>query len=217
MRLDDSIIHATIVRQDEPTDDLSSIYTIFERLNTGGVNLKPQEIRMALYHGPFAQLLLKFNAEKVWRTLYGDRDKRLKDIELLLRFFSFHYHFDEYETPMKAFLNDQMEKNRELQQHPEAELADLFQKTTLALKHHLGQAVFTPKGRVNAALAESVMRGVAKRLERGAIADGNQLKQRYSELLANPDFDAAISKHTSSKANVKLRLELAAKAFADVG
>ena len=33
-RLDDSIIHATVVRQDEPTEDQSSIYIIFERLNT---------------------------------------------------------------------------------------------------------------------------------------------------------------------------------------
>jgi len=38
-RLDDSIIHATVVRQDEPTHDQGSIYTIFERLNTGGINL----------------------------------------------------------------------------------------------------------------------------------------------------------------------------------
>ena len=44
-RIDDSIIHATIVRQDKPTEDQSSIYAIFERLNTGGVNLQPQEIR----------------------------------------------------------------------------------------------------------------------------------------------------------------------------
>lgn len=34
-RLDDSILHATVVRQDEPSDDESSIYLLFERLNTG--------------------------------------------------------------------------------------------------------------------------------------------------------------------------------------
>jgi hypothetical protein len=40
-RLDDSIIHATIVRQDEPTEDQSSVYLIFERLNSGGTFLQP--------------------------------------------------------------------------------------------------------------------------------------------------------------------------------
>jgi len=38
-RLDDSILHATIVRQEEPEDDQSSIYLVFERLNTGGTPL----------------------------------------------------------------------------------------------------------------------------------------------------------------------------------
>lgn len=60
-RLDDSIIHATIVRQDEPSEDQSSIYLIFERLNSGGTFLQPQEIRVALYHGLFASLLSKLN------------------------------------------------------------------------------------------------------------------------------------------------------------
>jgi Protein of unknown function DUF262 len=42
-RLDDSIVHAIIVKQDEPSKDSSSIYDIFERLNTSGVSLTPQD------------------------------------------------------------------------------------------------------------------------------------------------------------------------------
>ncbi len=41
IKLDDSIIHATVVKQDKPTEDNSSIYYIFERLNTGGSLLQP--------------------------------------------------------------------------------------------------------------------------------------------------------------------------------
>ena len=41
-RLDDSILHATVVKQDTPNDEDSSIYMIFERLNTGGTPLQPQ-------------------------------------------------------------------------------------------------------------------------------------------------------------------------------
>ncbi len=47
-RLDDSTIHATIIKQNVPLDDDSSIYHIFERLNTGSVPLQPQEIRSAI-------------------------------------------------------------------------------------------------------------------------------------------------------------------------
>src|SRR5436190_9579918 len=56
-RLTDSIIHATIVRQDTPSDDDSSIYHIFERLNTGGRLLFPQEIRAAIYHWSLNEFL----------------------------------------------------------------------------------------------------------------------------------------------------------------
>ena len=56
-RLADSILHAIIVKQDEPSEDSSSIFHIFERLNTSGVSLTPQEIRTAIYHGPFSEML----------------------------------------------------------------------------------------------------------------------------------------------------------------
>ncbi len=51
LRLDDAIIHATVVRQDEPTDDRGSIYHVFERLNTGGTPLSDQEIRTCVEIG----------------------------------------------------------------------------------------------------------------------------------------------------------------------
>ncbi|MGH2558524.1 MAG: DUF262 domain-containing protein, partial [Thermomicrobiales bacterium] len=60
-QLADSIIHATIIRQDEPSDGQSSIYSIFERLNTGGTKLEPQEIRASIYHGEFSRLLGQLN------------------------------------------------------------------------------------------------------------------------------------------------------------
>ncbi len=47
--LDQFIIHATIFEQDEPTDDRSSVYSVFERLNTGGTPLQAQEIRSSIY------------------------------------------------------------------------------------------------------------------------------------------------------------------------
>ena len=121
-RLDDSIIHATVIRQDQPTEDQSSIYIIFERLNTGGVNLQPQEIRVALYHGPFVGALQRLNENADWRALFGSKVKRLKDMEMILRFFAFYYCADSYHSPMKDFLNRYMAKNRSLAHKDEKEL-----------------------------------------------------------------------------------------------
>jgi hypothetical protein len=62
-RLNDSIIHCTIIRQDEPGEDQSSIYHIFERLNSGGKLLAAQEIRSALFHGDLVTEVIRTPVE----------------------------------------------------------------------------------------------------------------------------------------------------------
>ncbi len=215
-RLGDSIIHATVIRQDEPKEDQSSIYIIFERLNTGGVNLQPQEIRVALYHGELVRVLKSLNEERAWRKLYGKKSKRLKDMEMILRFFAFYYRFEAYRSPMKEFLNRYMAKNRDLGRQSEAELRDVFHKTTSVLNSVLGRRAFRPRRAVNAAVVDSLMTGVAKRLGSGEIEDAEQFQRRYDSLLSNGEYRAATEKGTSQKANVKTRMKLATEAFADV-
>jgi Protein of unknown function DUF262 len=216
-RLDDSIIHATIVRQDEPTEDQSSIYVIFERLNTGGVNLQPQEIRVALYHGEFVRVLRELNDVDKWRALYGRKSRRLKDMELILRFFAFFYYADKYQSPMKDFLNRYMATNQRLERQSETEIKEIFCQTTSILCEAIGQRAFRPRTVVNAAVVDSVMTGVATRLAaQGPIHNKRQFKERYEKLLKSKDYLAAVESGTSQEANVATRLRLAKQAFADV-
>ena len=55
-QLHDSVLRATIVQQLSPEDD-SSIYLVFERLNTGGLNLNAMEIRKCIYAGDVMKML----------------------------------------------------------------------------------------------------------------------------------------------------------------
>jgi hypothetical protein len=215
-RLDDSIIHATVIRQDEPSEDQSSIYLIFERLNSGGVNLQPQEIRVALYHGEFVRVLRKLNDNPAWRKLFGGKSKRLKDMEMILRFFAFYYHEKNYRSPMKNFLNRYMASNRNLTRQSESELAAVFENTTGAIEATIGERAFRPVRAVNAAVIDSVMTGVARRLAAGPIKKLEQLLEHYDALLVNQEFLEAIQTGTSQEANVQTRLDLATKEFASV-
>ncbi len=216
-RLDDSIVHATVVRQDQPAEDQSSIYIIFERLNTGGVNLQPQEIRVALYHGDLVKVLKSLNDEPAWRKLFGNKSKRLKDMEMILRFFAFYYHIDKYRSPMKAFLNRYMATNRHLIKQTEEELRTVFCRTTSVLEMTLGPRAFRPKRAVNAAVLDSLMVGVARRLEYGEkIENLQQFQKQYDLLLSSPDYLASVETGTSQEANVETRMLLAKNAFADV-
>jgi Protein of unknown function DUF262 len=215
-RLDDSIIHSTVIRQDEPTEDQSSIYVLFERLNTGGVNLQPQEIRVALYHGEFVRVLRDLNEMDSWREMFGRKAKRLKDMEMILRFLAFYYYAHGYRSPMKDFLNRYMASNRDLKRQGEKELVKLFGNTTGAIVENIGTRAFRPVRAVNAAVIDSVMTGVARRLAKGPIKKPNQLVASYDALLKKQDYMSAVETGTSQEANVSTRLRLATEAFASV-
>jgi hypothetical protein len=215
-RLDDAIIHATVVRQDQPTEDQSSIYVIFERLNTGGVNLQPQEIRVALYHGDFVSVLKSLNENAHWRKLYGPRSKRLKDMELILRFFAFFFYAEKYESPMKGFLNRYMATNRNLQKQSEEKLRELFDRTVKVIADGIGPKAFRPKRAINAAVVDSLMTGIAKRLTNRTAPIKNfvELNKRFEQLLKDTSYISATETGTSQEANVLARLEKAEAAFA---
>ena len=52
LKIDDSIVHATIFQQDEPKDHLKSLYFVFERINSGGMRLSPKKFVTALVKDP---------------------------------------------------------------------------------------------------------------------------------------------------------------------
>jgi uncharacterized protein with ParB-like and HNH nuclease domain len=213
-RLDDSILHATIVKQDEPSDDQSSIYHIFERLNTGGSQLQPQEIRTCIYNGKFVDLLGKLNQNSAWRSTFGKIHSRMRDRELILRFLALYFNLGAYKKPMKGFLNTFMGKNRDLLRLTEAKISNVFTSTIETIYTNLGADVFKPKGRFMAALFDALMVGVAKRLSTGEIKELKGFIAQYDALLKNETFNYAINEHTSDEDKVKTRMQITIDNFA---
>ena len=215
--LDDSILHATIIRQDKPSDDNSSIYQIFERLNTGGKQLYPQEIRAAMYYGPFNDLLQKLNENSTWRELFGKVDKRMKDRELILRFLAMHFNRENYKSPLKRFLNEYMAGNKQLKRQSEGEIRQVFENTMKTVHAHLGPRAFKPNNnRFTAAVFDSVAVGIAHRLQRDDIQNGIVLKTQYESLMKNENYREVIYGGTAHTKRVNKRLDLAIDAFSNV-
>lgn len=100
-------IRNVIVRQIKPSNDDSSIYEMFNRLNTGGINLRPQEIRASLYHSEFYDVLFQLNAQLAWRRLLGapTPDLHMNDMQVLLRALAMYDRGGEYKPSMASFLN----------------------------------------------------------------------------------------------------------------
>jgi Protein of unknown function DUF262 len=213
LRLDDSIIHATVVKQDEPSGDQSSIYQIFERLNTGGMQLQPQEIRACIFHGPFNELLHELNEYPSWRKIYGAPSARLKDQELLLRYFALYFWLDKYERPMKEFLNAYMGANRNFKLQSSKILRSKFRTVIDEIRNSIGEKAFRPERALNAAVFDAVMVGLSKRLNQGGIENKQDLVKRYSELTNNEKFLEVCKAGSSDAANVTKRIQLATEAF----
>ncbi|CDM97845.1 MULTISPECIES: DUF262 domain-containing protein [Limnospira] len=219
-RLDDSIIPATIVKQDEPSDDNSSIYYIFERLNTGGQQLKPQEIRACIYHGEFNNLLAELNYHQCWRDIYGSPkpDKRMRDQEMILRFLALYFEGDNYQKPMKGFLNQFLGQNRYLKKYDKSAIQLVFIRTIETAYEVWGGRAFKPKNQINAAVFDCIMVGLARRLEKGLINDKESLNTNYQHLLKSQNFlDVTVnSSRTTEKSIVQSRLSQAINAFENV-
>ena len=215
-RLDRSILHATIFHRTGPGNDRISIYSMFERLNTGGTELAPQEIRSFVYCGKFSDLLRELAENADWREIYGNRSARKKDEEIILRFFSLYLDMDGYRRPMKRFLNDFMGKNRELSGGREQEFRDLFRRTVATAARVLTRSAFRPERAFNVSVADAVLVGLAHRLERGEIRDPDSLRQRHRDLLARLRAEDLHTQGTVEKERIVKRIGYAREAYDNV-
>jgi len=217
-RLDDAILHVTIFKQDEPSEDQSGIYQVFERLNSGGKKLTPQEIRSAVHHsGGMRELLRDLNKNPEWRSIYGQaEDGRMRDQELVLRFLAFYYEASNYKSPLVNFLNAFMGRHKNLERVLADEMGVVFSDTIHVIYQAIGASAFRPVRALNAAVFDSVMVGLARRLHREPVADLAQLKLKYEELLRDQAFLDACGRGTAGEERVKTRIGLATAAFSNI-
>lgn len=112
---------------------------VFERLNSGGEKLTPQETRNALYNGPFNQLCIKLSKNEKFRKMWnipleGDSEdkllaseayRKMDDVELVLRFFAYRF-LDDFSGTVETFLDAYLKQANEFSEETEKELETLF-------------------------------------------------------------------------------------------
>lgn len=211
-RLDDAIIHATIIKQETPEDDDSSIYMVFERLNTGGILLQPQEIRASIFYGEFNNLLNELIKNENWRSLFKKENPRMKEQEMILRFFALYYNYNEYKKGLKKLLNDFMSHNRDCQRYKKEQLSVMFTRSIDLLVQSIGRETFRKGNAVNAAVFDSMMIGVTKRLEISNLSN-EECKNKYDELMKDNEYIDFTSGATADEKKVKGRIEKAIEKF----
>lgn len=85
-------------------------YIIFQRVNTAGVPLTPQEMRHALNQGPAAIFIKELADMESFKkaTNYSVESKRMQDRDFVNRFIAFYIGYQDYMGDLDMFLNDKM-------------------------------------------------------------------------------------------------------------
>lgn len=193
-------------------------FDVFERLNTNTAPLNPQELRNCIYRGSLNDLLKECADYKPWLSILGKKqpDKRMRDEELILRFFAFHIHgLESYKTPQKHWLNDAAKAGRKYPKERIDELRLVWKRAIdSSLKWFSANECFRrlPLDKtktINRSLFDLVM-STASCID---PADSEQYRERirdqYVQLInQNGEFQDLISRAVDHTKRTKRRFEL---------
>jgi hypothetical protein len=210
-------IRHVIIKQTSPAGDDSAMFEIFNRLNTGGINLKPQEIRTSLYHSPFYSMIYRINALPNWRRLIGISvaDLNMKDCEVILRSIAMLVSGSSYQPSMIKFLN-QFSRQMKTAKPEQLEYLESLFISFLDACASLPDRCFTGyRGRFAISIFESVFTAVCevgfsqRELVTKPVPSGLIVQLKGDEV-----FMEAAQKTTAGKANVEKRLRIAREKLA---
>lgn len=204
---------------------------MFERLNTGGQNLNPQELRNCLYAGPFNDMILHLAAHPLFNDIweiprYQDHIrgghisaslagnslfKRMTDCEIVLRFFAFRKR-STIKGGVRTILDRCMEQNVEIHDDEIAMLeSDFISRLELAYEL-FGDLTFRlpgeGKGKLSQPLYDAVMLGLDRHYSNREILIQNRqpiLRKMY-QALENEEFYALITAKANTADAIKSRL-----------
>ena len=205
-------IRNIIVKQVSPSGDDSAMYEIFNRLNTGGVNLTPQEIRSSLYHSKFYSMLFRLNMQPKWRRLLGiqEPDIHVKDVEFLLRGFALLIDSEAYNPSMSKFLNSFSKKAKHFEDSYVAYCESLFRSFLDACDSLDERALKTQTNRFSVTVFEAVFYAAASdAFQARAEIQGRIDPASVSRLRSDPKFTLAANRGTTNSSNVDSRLRIA--------
>lgn len=223
-----SIIKKTSLRaitiKRESDKDLK--FEIFERLNSGSVALNDQELRNCIYRGPYIKLLKELSEDSDFRKLlnFSGPDKRMRDVELTLRFAAFYQTtYLNYSPPMKTFMNSNMEKHQYLSLNDQDDVRQAFKKSCQLVFSLLGEHAFKrfyrgsgdnvngrwePK-KINSSLYDVLMFGFTAYEKPQIYSRLDAIREAFIDLMANNDvFISVIELSTSSKQAVETRFDI---------
>ncbi|ELG4655682.1 DUF262 domain-containing protein [Vibrio fluvialis] len=212
--LDLSTIRNMVIKPIADDEEDRAMFEIFNRLNSGGMNLTPQEIRMSMYHSKFNSSLLKLNANEKWRELLGKpvEDLRLTDVEAILRTFAMLCYSDSYKNSISGFLNSFSNHTKEFDERKRQLLADIWVEFMKACNMLTDDDFKTGGNRMSITLFESVFYAACTdSLKAGEVNIAPISREYIRTLKSDDEFIEHSTGKTTRKESVLRRIERAYK------
>ena len=204
-------IRNILVRQVGPAGD-DAMYEIFNRLNSGGVTLTPQEIRRCAYDSDFYDMIYITNTMQEWRKLVGTPtpDIHMKDVEILLRGFAMLIDGENYTPSMAKFLNRFSRQAKSYDESTLKQLKQLLESFLASCQHLPSNAFHSAQNRFSPMVFESVFVAVCREAyEFGTSVKGKVALDSLNRLKGDKEFQSATQSETTRTSNVKKRIERA--------
>jgi hypothetical protein len=231
-----SVSYFVLLKESARTSDVELLLRqqVFERLNTGGVELENQEVRHCIYHNEFDQLLMDLSKCRPMRLawdlpLWSSEEEnkipaelldsphysKMQDVEFVLRFFALR-HMHEYRLGMQGFLDLYMVRSRTFDRSDIEHLRAIFSQTIDTAFSIYGETLFKPwdvtrgnwSRKPQIAYADAVMVGICKHLKarEKMIHCRDVIIERSKQLLIDSSQEKIFTGQKNTKAAVIQRL-----------
>jgi hypothetical protein len=215
-RIHEAQITTYLVKPGTPED---VVYSVFYRINTGGLMLNPQEIRHALNQkGNAPKFLEELTSLDSFKQAVKITDKRMQDRELALRYIAFRMHsYKDYRPSMIRFLNKVMKELNSVPENKFRLLKSDFDRALDCAYRIFGENSFSKsissrefKSSLNRTLFEVWTVTLSKMPQHSLhtlIKRKKRVQRLFVQLLREPDFDRTISISTTGSSQVEYRFK----------
>lgn len=207
------------------------LYSVFLRINTGSVQLSPQELRQALHPGGFSDFIDDFSIQsEALKTALKLKqpDFRMRDVELVLRWFAYRNFARRYNGELKDFLDDTTKEFNSKWKDIEEQIVDQsfqFESALVATREIFGERDELRKWNgdnfekpINRAVFDIMTYYFSfPDVRAAAIAKADEVKiafQRESD--RNRDFLSSLESTTKSKESNYIRFSVWAAVLTDI-
>lgn len=227
--LDDGMFRVNVIRRDSHPDIK---YDIFMRLNQGAVTLNYQELRNCLYRGllnDLAKEICETNTDFLQILKQTKPHQRYLDVEFVIRYFAFsdNIYVDEngdvtlrnYKSKLVQYLNEYMESKKNFTAEDVEKYRNRFNSTiqkVLIVFTKQNAFRITGSTKIYRTIADFIMPSFERMSEEYLRSNKDQIYAMYQNFLGRSEIRDSLSKGSSDKSVVNMKLNEWFGLFKDV-